>query len=80
MCSTVPRTGPTAKLYTRKDIVLLETYITEFHDKLYIISIKKLAINFLYVHILGIQCCGKERRGTFNIREALQAFLCQHDY
>ena len=80
MCSTVPRTGTIEKLYTQKDLVLLETYTTEFHYKLYITSIQKLAINFLYVRILCIQCCGKECRGVFNIREALQDVLCQHDY
>ena len=35
MCSAVPETDTTIKLYTWKDLVLLEISITEFHENLY---------------------------------------------
>ena len=33
MCSTDPSSVTPGKLYTRKDLVLLENLILEFHDK-----------------------------------------------
>ena len=41
MCSTVTTSDMTSKVYTQKEVVLLETSITEFHEKFYIPSIKK---------------------------------------
>ena len=65
MCSTVPGTDTTKKLYTRKEILLLETSIKYFHEKFYIIEIQELEFNFLYVNILGTHNCGKELLDTF---------------
>ena len=50
------------KVYTRKEIVLLETSISKFHGKYYTPAIQRLAFNFPCVHILGTHRCGKERR------------------
>ena len=55
--------GVTAKLYTLKDLVLLESSITESHDNFYISDIKKLVFHFTHVSILGTHRCGKERIG-----------------
>ena len=40
-CSTMHITDISTKLYTRKDIVLLETPITEFYESVYIPEIQK---------------------------------------
>ena len=59
LCSTVPISYSTEKLYTQKELVLLETSVTEFHENLYISAIKKLVFNFPHVRILGTHRCGK---------------------
>ena len=41
MFHTTPRYDANAKVYTRKDIVLLETPITEFYESVYIPEIQK---------------------------------------
>ena len=50
MCSTVPSSDTDAKVYTRKDLVLLVTPIIEFHKKFYIPEIQ----NWLFIcHLCG---------------------------
>ena len=68
MCSTMHSTEMTEKLYTRKDLVLLETLIKEFHEKFYIPGIKKMAFNFPSVRILGTHHCDKEFCEAFKRR------------
>ena len=51
MCSTIIRAGTNGKVYTWKDLVLLETYITEFHEKFYIPAIPKLEFHFTHMRI-----------------------------
>ena len=46
MCSTVPMADTAKKLYTRKELVSLETYITEFNEKFYITSIRNWHLIF----------------------------------
>ena len=53
------------KLYTRKEIVLLETSISEYHNKHYFPEIQKLAFHFPHVSIIGTHCCGKEHHEAF---------------
>ena len=65
MCYTLSITDITANIYELKDLVLLETYIKELHEKLYITEIKKLAFNFPHVRILGNHHCGKEYHEAF---------------
>ena len=40
---------PPAKLYTRKDLVIMKKYIADFHTSFYIPEIKKLAFHFPHV-------------------------------
>ena len=65
MFSTVASADTTEKIYTQKDIVLLQKYITESHKKFYILAIQKLVFNFTHVHIIGTHNCGKEHRKAF---------------
>ena len=53
MYSIVPIRDTNTKLYTQKELVLIETSITEFHYKLYVPE--KLEFRFPYVRILGNQ-------------------------
>ena len=55
----------TAKLYTRKVLVLLETSITQFNEKNYTPAIQKLAFHLPNVCILGTHHRGKEHHETF---------------
>ena len=70
----------TAKLYIRKERVLLETPITEFHEKFYILEIRKLSFHFTHLCILGTYHYLKERRGSFKRRVNLHDVLCRRYY
>ena len=59
--------------YTKKESVLLETIISEFHNKYYIPEIIKLSIHLPHVCIIGTHHCGKERH------EILKHLIKQHD-
>ena len=68
MCSTVSETDTTEKIYTQKELVLLETYITTFYYKFCVMEIQKLAFHFPHVRILGNHQCDKKY---------CEAFKCQ---
>ena len=59
MCSTMLRNYTTAKLYTWKDIVLIDTLIREFNNNFYILEIQKLEFYLPHVCIFGTHHCGK---------------------
>ena len=80
MCSTVISTAVTEKVYTRKELVFLDTSIIEFHEKFYIPEIQKLKFHFTHVRILGTHHYGKELREEFNRRGELHNILCWFDY
>ena len=80
MCFTIPSTATTEKVYTGKDRMLLQTSITEFHEKFNITEIQKLAFHFPHVHILGTYHCGKEHHKEFKKTGTLHRVLCQLDY
>ena len=46
------------KIYTRKELVMMETTISDFHTSFYIPAIQKLAFHMTHVHILGTNHCG----------------------
>ena len=60
--------------------MLLETSITEFHEKFYIPAIPKLAFNFPRVIILGTHHFGKKIREEFKRRGSLHNIFFQSDY
>ena len=65
MCRTNFISATPGKIYTQKEIVLLENLISEFHNKYYIPEIQKLAFHLPHVHIPGMHHCGKEIREAF---------------
>ena len=75
MCYTIPSADNTEKNYTLKELVLLETYISEFHEELYVPKIQKLEFNLPYVTILGTHHCGKELRNEFKLQGYLH-YVC----
>ena len=68
------------KLYTRKELIMMETTIPDFHTSLYIPSIHKLAFNQPHVGILVKNHCGEMRHTAFKQRESFQDVLCRCDY
>ena len=60
--------------------MLLETPITEFHEKKYIPARQKLAFHFPHVRILKTHHCGKECREAFNFRGNLHDVLWRRGY
>ena len=52
LCSGVPKYMPNAKIFPRKYIVMIETYITYFHTSFYIPEIKNLALHLIHVRML----------------------------
>ena len=53
------------KLYTQKELVLLDISTTEFHEKFYIPEIQKLTFNLSHMYILGTHHCGKQLYEAF---------------
>ena len=55
LCSTVQPEKENAKVYSQKEIVLMETYISDFDKQYYIVEIKKLSFHLPYVLVIGTQ-------------------------
>ena len=68
------------QLNTRKDLVLLETSITEFNENFCIPAIPKLAFNLTRACILGTHHFGKEQHEAFKRREELHRDFCWRYY
>ena len=79
MCSTYISSVTPVKLYTRKEFILLETLISEFHSKYYIPAIQKLAFHFPHVHIIGTHHRGKEHHESFRRSRKHHDALCRSD-
>ena len=58
------------KIYTGKELVMMETAISNFHTSLYTPEIQKLAFHIPHVKILGTNHCGKSRQTAFKCRES----------
>ena len=71
---------PPAKIYTRKELVMMEKFINEYHTSFYIPTIKKLAFNLPYIHTLGTHHCENTRREAFKCCREFQYVLCRHNY
>ena len=67
-------------IYTRKELVMTETTISDFCTSLYIPAIQKLAFHVPHVRILGTNHCGSMRRTAFKRGELFQDVLCCCDY
>ena len=80
MCKQESSPDKSTKIYTRKELVMMETTISDFHTSFYIPSIQKLDFHLPNVRILGTNNCGEMRRTAFKQRELFQDFLCRRDY
>ena len=80
MCKQESLPDKYTKTYTRKELVMMETTISNFHTSLYIPAIQKLAFHLPHVRILGTNHCGELRRTAFKRRELFQDVLCCRDY
>ena len=61
MCKQEHSPDKSTKIYTRKELVMTETTISDFHTSFYIPSIQKLAFHLPHVRILGTNHCGETR-------------------
>ena len=68
------------KIYTRKELVMMETTISNFHTSILIIEIQKLNFHIPHVQILGTNHCGDSCQTAFKRRESFQDVLCRRDY
>ena len=80
MCKQESSPDESTKINTRKELVMTETIISDFHTSFYILAIQKLAFNLPHVHILGTNHCGEMQRTDFKRRELFQDVLCCRDY
>ena len=75
MCSTNISSVTPGKLYTQKELALLENLISEFHNKFYIPEIQKLTFNLPHISIIGTHHCSKEHREAFKLRSKKIIFM-----
>ena len=68
------------KIYTRKELVMIETSIVDFHKRFYIPAIQKLAFHISLVPIIGTHNCVNKRREALNRLEAYQDVFCHQYY
>ena len=80
MCKQESSPDKSTKMYTRKELVMMKTTISDFHTSFYIPTIHKLSFHIPHVRILGTNHCGELRRTAFKRRELFQDVLCCLDY
>ena len=80
MCKQKSLPDKSSKIYTRKELVMMETSISDFHTCFYIPAIHKLAFHLPHVRILGKNRCGELQQTAFKLRELFQDVLCCRDY
>ena len=68
-CQQDTASGQSTKIYTRKELVMMEKTISNFHTSFYIPEIQKLAFHIPHVQILGTNHCGDSRRTAFKRRK-----------
>ena len=80
MCKKDSLPDESTKIYTRKELVMVETTISDFRTSLYIPDIQKLALHLPRGHILGTNHCGAMIHTAFKQRELFKYVLCRRDY
>ena len=80
MCKQEYLPNKSTKIYTRKELVMMETAISNFHTSFYIPAIQKLSFHLPHVRIHGTNHCGELGRTAFKQRELFQDVLCCRDY
>ena len=79
-CESYTDSIVTAKLYTGKELVMMETSVLVFHQKLYIPDIQKLALHLLHVYILGTHHCVNSLWKSFKYFIVYHSVLWCQDY
>ena len=79
MCKQESSPDKSTKIYTRKELVMIDTTISDFHTSFYIPTIQKLVFHLPHMRILGTNHCGAMRCTAFKRREILQYILCRRD-
>ena len=80
MCKQESLTDSSTKIYTRKELFMMETTIPDFYTSFYIPVIQKLAFRIPHVRILSTNHCGEIRHTAFKRRELFQDVICCFDY
>ena len=80
MCKQESSPDKSTKIYTRKELVMMETTISDFCASFYIPAIQILAFHLPHVCILGTNHCGELQRTAFKRRELFQYVLYRRDY
>ena len=80
MCEQESLPDKSTIIYTRKELVMMETTISDFNNSFYIPEIQKLALNLPHMRILGKNHCDEMRHTAFKRRELFQYVLCRRDY
>ena len=64
------------KCHAIKELVMMETTISNFHTSFYIPEIQKLEFHIPHVPILGTNHCGEYYQNAFKRRKSFQNVLC----
>ena len=80
MCEQESLPDSSKKIYTIKELVMMDTTVSSFHTSFYKPAIQKLAFHIPHVRILGTYHCGELRRKAFKRRELFQDVLFCRDY
>ena len=80
MCKQEYLQDKLTKIYTRKELVMMETTIFVFRTIFYIPANQKLVFHLPHVRILGTNHCGEIWRTAFKRRELFQDIICRRDY
>ena len=70
----------TTKLYIRKELIMMETYIDYFHTNLYIPSIQNLEFHLPHIRTIGTNPSGNTRCESFKICRENQYLSCCRYY
>ena len=65
MCEAYTYAILTENVYTRKELVAMESSIVEFHQNLYITETNKILFRLPHVRIVGMYHCGNTRQEAF---------------
>ena len=80
MCKQESLLDKSTKIYTRKELVMMETKNSDFHTSCCIPAIQNLDFHRPHARILGTNHCGEMRLTSFKRRELFQDVLCRRDY
>ena len=80
MCKQESSPDKSTKIYTRKELVMMENSMFDFHTSFYIPAIQNLDFHLPHVRILGTNHCGAMRCTAFKRSELFQDVICRCDY